>query len=127
MADLHYVINIEIKSYDACWGEDDVKHYAEKIKVICESRKIIGFYVCEIQGNVTRLIRLAIHPDYRRQGIGRTLIESIIYDSANSARVTTVINEYNMIACQFLRALDFKAVSTIKNEKSDSIYFLRKL
>lgn len=72
--DIPEVLDIERKSFKEPWNEDDfLVHLRHRncIGMVAEvGEKVIGFFIYELHSAHLRLINLAVHPDYRGQGIG---------------------------------------------------------
>ena len=61
------------------------------------------------------LFNLAVHPKYRRTGIGRSLLERLVGKLSPQRRnsITFVIRESNIAGQHFLSACGFKATTII--------------
>ena len=60
-------------------SRDNIQAYLERNPgmslVACHGNKIIGSILCGHDGRRGYLYHLAVHPDYRHQGLGRKLVE----------------------------------------------------
>lgn len=77
--DIQCVIEIEEESYPYVWfgpsGILSVYQQRNVIPIVAETEgKLVGFAFHEVQSNWLALTNLAVHPDYRRRGIGSLLI-----------------------------------------------------
>jgi ribosomal protein S18 acetylase RimI-like enzyme len=73
----------------------------------------MAFAAAMADPRVVALDQLCIHPDVRRQGIGRALLEEVegCFPEAKTLRVT--VGETNDGAIAFFRAQGFEAAGTI--------------
>jgi ribosomal protein S18 acetylase RimI-like enzyme len=87
--------------------------------VAMEGKKVVG-YVCwqEIEGGVL-ILGLAVHTAYRRQGIGKQLIE-FIKDLPDIGKVELEVRERNVNGQLFLRAVGFNCFSVLKQMYDES-------
>jgi ribosomal-protein-alanine N-acetyltransferase len=67
------------------------------------------------------LANLAVHPDLRRRGIGRVLIEKLIGKLRNQSRtsIELCIRESNLPGQKFFRQLGFRALEVVHGLYSD--------
>lgn len=105
--DNNYVVDIEIKSYSKPWPGDEFTRFARRSVVGVVDGKPVGYYV--LQGY--RLLRFAIHPQWRRMGCGTQLMEQAKAESGH--KLTIVVPETNETAQLFLRSCGFQCVNVI--------------
>lgn len=88
---LHYLKNIDIKSYEFPWDDEYWNSEAEKsiLKLWMKDGKPYGFTAYrfvnvknilksgDIEGTIVHILKLAVHPDWRNKGIGAALLRNI--------------------------------------------------
>ena len=100
---------IEAASPEAAqWEAADYLQYDFRVSV-CGNR-VVGFVVSRtVAEGETELLNLAVAPEFRRQGVGRKLMESLL---AGSRGVTYLeVRESNLAARKFYNYLGFQEVS----------------
>lgn len=129
--DLKYVMDIEEASFQDPWNE--VMFYNE-----LENRKTSIFYVVLLDGRLVgyvgmwiiqdegHILNLAVHPDYRRQGIGSILLETIFKKAREKGvrQFTLEVRASNTIAQQFYKKFGLKEIAIRKgyyNNQEDAI------
>lgn len=74
------------------------------------------------QKSLLHLLNLAVHPNLRRAGIGRALIDKLIGKLATTPRTSVVVEvrETNIDAQLFFREFRFKAISVLQEHYFDT-------
>jgi ribosomal protein S18 acetylase RimI-like enzyme len=105
---------IDVKSYDKAWLMDDWRAIAHNPRqnVICvtDNLKPVAFMAYELDGAQLKILRLAVLPSRRRQGLGRSMlvwVERLLKDR-RMQRATCIVPITNIVACKFLRACGYK-------------------
>jgi ribosomal-protein-alanine N-acetyltransferase len=119
--DLSFVLNIEESSFEFPWTEDEFIHCLRQranIGMVAEiGEDVVGYMIYGLHKNRIDLLTLAVHPSFRKQGIGRSMIEKLIskleYQRRN--RITTEVRETNLAAQLFLRQMGFRATDIRRN------------
>lgn len=78
--DIPKIVELENLSFTAPKEEAVFKNDRNKYLVAKEDRRIVGYIGIEKISGETHIINMAVHPEYRRKGIGKKLIESILND-----------------------------------------------
>ncbi len=75
-ADLAALEEIQAASPEAAhWRVDD--YLAQDCRVAVVEHRVAGFLVCRaVAGDEREVLNLAVHPDFRRRGIARALLEA---------------------------------------------------
>lgn len=80
--DMPSVLEIDRDSFDEWWTEHEFK---EQLKgtycigmVAVRGEKVVGYMVYYLVKERIELVRLAVHPEHRRQGIGRTMLDRLV-------------------------------------------------
>ena len=123
--DIDEMMTIERASFTSPWSarfflEEIQVSYAKSVLVEVEGR-IVGYIIYWQLPKEVDIHNLAVHPEYRRQGIGRSLLSSAI-DSAkgqDSNRVTLEVRKSNQAAQQLYHSLGFVERGVRKGYYSD--------
>jgi len=111
-SDLPAVISIERRSFPTPWSLAMFVLELSKPSGIClaaeDSEGLIGYLVCARYEDVWHLMNVAIHPDRRRQGIARDLIEQLFEEAGPSARITLEVRVSNAPAIEMYERFGFK-------------------
>ncbi len=124
-ADMDEIMTIERNSFASPWS---ARFFLDEIRVSCAK-----FVLAEVEGRVVGYViywqlpkevdihNLAVHPGYRRQGIGRSLLTSAIDNAKGqgSNRVTLEVRKSNQAAQQLYQSLGFAARGVRKGYYSD--------
>ena len=126
LSDLNRILEIERQAfpkspYDIATFLDLYRHYPETFWVDvershgCEQGQIAGYIVFTGDGHI---ISIAVHPDWRRKGIGRRLIERM----ASHPRIKKIWAEVrlsNRGAQTFYRQIGFQVVGGVSKYYGD--------
>lgn len=85
----------------------------EKILVYEEKGAVVGFIDYYKLYETLEVLYIAVREDYRRKGIGKRLISSLLNDEVFKCLLEVKIS--NESAIKFYESLGFKSVRTIKN------------
>ena len=115
--DVAEVEEIERLSFPDPWDEDEfIRHLRERnvIKMVCEvGDALAGFMVCRLHPKSLELLNLAVHPRFRRSGVGTLLLRKLqtkVEGSQRRERVTARIVDSNLRAHLLFQSLGFLAV-----------------
>ena len=101
--------------------EAELKHGFGFILLAESEKKIIGAILGTHDGRKGWINRVAVHPDYRKQGIARKLVaeaEKRLEESGMEI-ITCLIEDWNEQSIEFFKRLGY-------NEQKDIIYFSKK-
>ncbi|MFC0323186.1 ribosomal protein S18-alanine N-acetyltransferase [Gallibacterium melopsittaci] len=111
---------IETAAHSVPWSLGTLKNNQGEnylnLKVI-QQDQIVGFCICQIVLDEATLFNIAIHPQYQGQGLGKTLLQSLM-DQLREKWVTTLwleVRESNQKALSLYQRLGFNEVSVRKN------------
>ncbi|NQU16625.1 MAG: ribosomal protein S18-alanine N-acetyltransferase [Candidatus Saganbacteria bacterium] len=112
------VIAIENLSFSSPWKpEQFIKNlpqfYCAKIE-----NKIVGFIGVEKVQDEARVIHMAVHPIYRRKGVGKKLLTECLKLKAN--KFILEVRESNIAAQNLYKSFGFNKVSTRKEYYNDN-------
>jgi [ribosomal protein S18]-alanine N-acetyltransferase len=126
IADLPSVIDIENSSSPSPWTEKDFdRHLRRKNSaafVVVSEGKVIAFAVLEVFKEFFQLINFAVHPLYRRRGVGHGLITYITKQliPTKRKRIIIEVRESNLAAQLFLRENKYRAVEIMQAHYDDT-------
>lgn len=120
--DFQEVLSIEEKSFEFPWTEDDIVRclcQRNNIGIIAETKKeeVVGLMIYELYKTKLHLVRIAVHPDWRRQKIGTQMVEKLVsrLSLQKRRRITIEIQEDNLSAQLFFRQCGFKVTHIVHN------------
>ena len=114
------VFNLEVKSYDYPWTKEILRDcilYQYDAFTIYFNSILAGYIISKISRPETHILNLTISSDFRKNGLGKSLIQLIINDSVIRG-VEDIILEVrvnNSNAISLYESLGFKKVGTRKN------------
>jgi ribosomal-protein-alanine N-acetyltransferase len=118
VADLAAITRIHAASFDDAWSTPMLRRILAMpgaggiVARDGADDEVVGFALSRIAGGECEILSLAVDPEHRRRGIGRTLLVAAI-DWASLARATAVfleVAEDNTAARQLYTAHGFQAV-----------------
>jgi ribosomal-protein-alanine N-acetyltransferase len=125
--DLTEVLQIEKASYaPTYWGEEDFLHCLRQrncIATVAEHNDhIVGYTLYLQQKTHLHLLNIAVHPLYRRVGVGTRLVTQLKDKLSPYGRfaVLAEVHEANLRAQLFFKSQGFKAVTTIRSFYEDT-------
>lgn len=76
--DLPEILDIEQRSFERPWSESDFHRHLQQRNCIGNvaviDDKTVAYSICELERDHYRIVNMAVHPDYRRQGIGTQIL-----------------------------------------------------
>jgi len=115
--DLPEVLEIEDGSFPDPWSEEEfvrVLRHRNVIGMLAEcGDAVVGFMLYELNKTYLEIFNLAIHPEWRRRGVGSTMIEKL-QGKLSPRRRTSLrvhVRESNLVGQLFYQHHGFKAVS----------------
>lgn len=135
--DMPEVLAIEKASFEFSWSEEDfIRCLRQKNCIgmvaevappcrrggIDEHGPIIGFFIQELHRNRLHVLDFAVHPDYRRQGIGRAMVNKLVSKLSHERRnkIVLEVRETNLQAQFFFKEMGFKAISLLRDFYEDT-------
>lgn len=124
--DMPKVMAIEESSFEFPWDENmfvRVLRQRNIVSLVAEVDEIIvGYVVHEFHKNRLHVINFAVHPHFRRLGVGsaivRKLVSKLSFERRN--RIILEIRESNLGAHLFFRHLGFRAISVLRDFYDDT-------
>jgi ribosomal-protein-alanine N-acetyltransferase len=124
--DLDAVLAIERVSFPSAWSrasylrelENPNSHYI----VARQDGRIVGYAGMWVISDEAHISTIAVHPSYRRRGLGRRLITHLIEVAVRegAAVVTLEVRESNLAAQSLYRQLGFEATGRLRNYYGDT-------
>jgi len=120
------VLNIEAASFENPWSEETLirtLRNREVIGMVAElADEVVGVMIYELHKNRLHLIKFAVAPQARRQGIGSTMIENLVsklsHDRRN--RIMLEVSESNLAALLFFKSQGFRAIKILRDYYEDT-------
>jgi len=125
-SDLASVIWIEKASFSSPWSREDFENelYNENVHflVLKDDNKVIAYVVFTQISNRAHIANLAVHPYYRRKGVGYQLLSKTLnfIKSQGVQKVTLEVRIGNIAAQNLYSKLGFKVVGFRKNYYIDN-------
>jgi ribosomal-protein-alanine N-acetyltransferase len=126
IADLDEVMAIERTSYQFPWS---AVFFRQELQVACArsilaetDRTIVGYVLYWLLPGAIDIHNLAVHVDYRRRGIARILLRSVVKEARRQSvsRVMLEVRQSNVPAQKLYQAMGFKITGMRKGYYSDN-------
>jgi ribosomal-protein-alanine N-acetyltransferase len=124
--DMPEVLQTEQESFEYSWTEEDFLRCLRQrncIGMVAEQgEKVVGFMIYELHKAKLHILNFAVHPQFRRGGIGAQMVAKLIskLSSHRRTRITLEVRETNLGAQLFFRAQLFKGVRVLRSFYDDS-------
>ena len=124
--DMPEVLNTEQASFDYAWTEEDFLRCLRQrncIGMVAEhGEKVVGFMIYELHKNKLHILNFAVHPAWRRMGVGAQMVAKLIskLSSHRRTRITLEVRETNLPAQLFFQKQEFRAVRVLRSFYEDS-------
>ena len=115
------VAQLEALCFSDPWSEKSIAGELENILalwyVALEDDRVVGYIGSQTVCGETDVMNVAVHPDYRRRGIGQILIETLIRELKNlgSISLTLEVRASNTPAIGLYEKMGFQQVGLRKN------------
>lgn len=116
--DIKEVAAIEEASFSDPWR--DSTFYSElyhgdtsKFLIAQMDKRVVGYVGMWLIGDEAHIVNIAVHPNYRRQGIGTKLVMALFDEIRKKGieRITLEVRASNIIAQQFYKKFDFQEIA----------------
>lgn len=124
--DMAEVLQIEDRSFEFSWSEEDFIRCLRQrncIGMIAEhNERVVGFMIYELHRNRLHVLNFAVHPDFRRRGVGLQMVRKLMskLSPQRRSRIMLEVRETNLDAQLFFRDLGFRAVSLLRDFYEDT-------
>lgn len=111
------------------WLEDDFRvHMAHRDKfgmVVELDTRVVGYMAYSLLKRTINLDSFAVHPDYRRKGVGKIMADKLIskLDYHQRREIVTEVEETNLDGQLFLKSFGFRWVRTLKCNLTDGLFY----
>lgn len=119
--DMPIVLEIESRSFRHPWTEDHFLSEVRRANVIgmvaTHESQVCGYTIYAIHDKHIEILNLAVHPDYRRMGAGRTMLNMLKRKLAFRRRgdMCLYVSEANLAGQLFFKANGFQAIEVCKD------------
>ena len=125
--DLDGVMEVERASFSIPWSreafEHEISNNRHAIYVVAKQGfKVAGYGGMWLVIDEAHITNIAVHPSYRRRGIGRAILKALI-DIAEDNYITSLtleVRESNIAAQKLYAAFDFKVVGRRERYYADN-------
>lgn len=129
--DLPDVMSIEAASFDFPWAEEEIRGHLRQYNCIGmvatadsnQQRKVIlGFMIYELQKTTLEILDFAVHPHYRRMGVGTAMVDKLKgkLSSYRRTHIHVCTRETNLDAQLFFRSQGFVAHTVLREHYGDT-------
>lgn len=125
--DMPAMTEIERLSFEFPWTEQDFTNalrHRNCIGMVIElgDDNVVGFFVYELFRNRIHVLNLAVHPNWRRMGLGTTIVHKLRSKLSPQRRTKLVVEvrETNLAAQLFFRSCEFKATKVLRDYYKES-------
>lgn len=116
--ELPEVVEIENLSFQSPWSAGQFKQNIDHFIVAVLNRRVVGFIGIEMVADEAHINHTAVHPDFRRIGIGKKLVGRALKYPAN--KFILEVRKSNTAAKNLYKQFGFKEISQRKNYYSDN-------
>ena len=121
--DINYltkVYELELESYDFPWTKEILRDcilYKYDSFVVVLDDNLVGYIISKITYPETHILNLTVKKNFRKKGIGKSLIELIISDARlrNSENIILEVRANNTDAQSLYKKLNFEVIGTRKD------------
>jgi len=124
--DMPEVLQTEEKSFEFAWTEEDFLRCLRQrncIGMVAEhGERVVGFMIYELHKAKLHILNFAVHPAWRRTGVGGQMVAKLIskLSSHRRTRITLEVRETNLAAQLFFRRQEFRAIRVLRAFYEDS-------
>lgn len=118
--DIPRVLEIEEMSFPVPWSRAELLRLLRQPNctgiAVKRNRRVVGYFIFDIIDTRVELIRIAVTPACRRQGIGRLIIDSLvaILSPDHWTTIALVVRERNLPAQLFFRSCGFRVTHIMR-------------
>lgn len=131
IAEVKFLLDVCFGS--GAWSVEAIRSQLEKPDSRCtvaiDNDAVVGFLAFEQIADEGSVVELAVHPDYRRQGVARALLCSAV-ENSSSKEIFLEVRESNIAAISLYESLGFMRVGVRKSyydhPKEDAVLYQKK-
>jgi len=129
--DLDKILEIEKLSFSNPWDADFLINISKDIFLVFGKQQIYGFLIagcCHRNINAT-ILKIAVHPEHRRKGIGTNLLYKLfdILKDRQIVEVDVIVNKLWEPAMLLYKKVGFKIISTVPQASDHDGFFQMRL
>ena len=118
--DLNKIYDLELESYDFPWTKEILRDcilYKYDSFAVFFNENLVGYIIAKITHPETHILNLTVKKNFRKKGIGKSLIELIISEARfrNSENIILEVRVGNTEAQSLYKKLNFQIIGTRKN------------
>ena len=118
--DLNKIYDLELESYDFPWTKEILRDcilYKYDSFSVFFGENLVGYVIAKITYLETHVLNLTVKKNFRKKGIGKSLIELIISEARlrNSENIILEVRISNIEAQSLYKKLDFQIIGTRTN------------
>jgi [ribosomal protein S18]-alanine N-acetyltransferase len=124
--DMPSVLETEERSFEFPWSEEEFIRCLRQrncIGMVAEQDdRVVGFMIYELHKNRLHILNFAVHPDARRFGVGRAMVQKLAakLSSDRRNRIVLEVRETNLAAQLFFKQMNFRAISVLRDYYEDT-------
>jgi [ribosomal protein S18]-alanine N-acetyltransferase len=124
--DMPEVLGIEHAGFEYPWSEDEflrVLRQRNCIGMVADhGDQVVGFMIYELHKTRLQVLNYAVHPEFRRKGVGRQMIAKLVgkLSSHRRTKIALQVRESNLAAQLFFRSQDFRAIEVVREFYEDT-------
>lgn len=113
-ADLSLVLEIERASFLSPWKAEffvsELCNPHSRFWVVEEEGKMLGYICCWLIADEGQILNVAVHPDRRRRGVGKLLVQQILKEAKKKGvhSLSLEVRRSNLAAINLYQALGFR-------------------
>ena len=129
--DLAKVLEIEKLSFADPWNNDFLEKVSKDIFLVSGEQEVNGFIIagCCYRNISATILKVAVHPEHRRQGVATNLLNQLIVTLKNRqiVEVDVVVDIAWKPAISLYKKVGLEIVSTIPQISNDTDFYEMKL
>ena len=129
--DLAKVLEIEKLSFADPWNNDFLEKVSKDIFLVSGEQEVNGFIIagCCYRNISATILKVAVHPEHRRQGVATNLLNQLIVNLKNKqiVEVDVVVDIAWKPAISLYKKVGLEIVSTIPQISNDTDFYEMKL
>ena len=117
--DVPEVLDIENRSFEFPWVEEDLIRCLRQrncIGMVAEhAERVVGFMIYNLHKSRLEVLNFAIHPDFRRCGVGQQMVNKLVLklNSNRRSQIVLALADFNLDGQLFFRAMGFRATKVL--------------
>lgn len=124
--DMPFVLEMERRGFQYPWSDEDFVRCLRQrncIGMVAEDcNNVVAYMIYELEKRRIHLQNICVHPDYRRLGIGRQMMDKLMGKLCDNRRnrLYCVVRETNLPAQLFFRDYGLRALMVMRGHFSET-------